>query len=671
MGTVYRARDRQLRRFVAVKLLRRKSAHALRRFVVEAQVAAQLEHPNILPFYGLVMNEHGTPGQALRLIEGESLSDYLAECGDSPERCKQPAYNVGARLEIFLKVCDAIDYAHARAVVHRDLKPSNVMLGLHNEVYVTDWGVAKVLSAMVESPVLSDTIETGAPDFEEAAFSDTYPPPSSSASPLSKDTIAGDIVGSLAYMSPEQARGRRITPAADQYALGLMLQELFTLSPAREGVLAATQLTKAITNERLPFVHRFGFPIPPAAAAIVARATATEPGDRYPDVRAFAADVRRLARDEEVSVHPDSRFQAAWRWLKKRPHIVVAMILGLVLFGAAAIMANLHTELADRERAAQQSERASALAVTVSDTARALEARFSDTEDLVTGLGSALIEINRAPPSTMAHAYTTKEFALEVVPTEWSDRYSQRITFEHPVTVVAPSATKRDVSAPLLRIFDIERVLIQAAARSAGTEAVGELRETRIARARAGARIMWSAVGFESGLLTIYPGSSFFPDDYDVRKRAWYRAAASARDKVWGEPYPGASSGSLNVSYSMPLLDADGKFFGVAAALVAIEDLLPDIRVSVDGYRSSAILNARGDIVFTTDSKVFKIQPGTHENRKVELAPFPVPAVRYAAAHGARQGRIVDGDLLVTFVRLSALGWTLAVTTDRAPYEFR
>ncbi len=666
MGTVYRARDRRLGRAVAIKLLRRTSGRQLRRFVVEAQVAAQLEHPNILPFYGIVVNEKGVPAHAMRLIDGPSFADFLEHCATTKDRSHSAMWQLGGRLEIFLKVCDAIDYAHARGVVHRDLKPENVMLGAHNEVYVTDWGVAKVLAPVGDaSTLLTDTIETGPPEFLELESGEVV------SRAITKDTVAGDIVGSLAYMAPEQARGLAAEPASDQYALGLLLQEIFTLAPAREGVLAQTQLSNALANERRPMVHKFGLPIPAAAVAIVARATAMRPEDRYPDVRALAEDVRRLVRDEEVSALPDSRVGSVWRRLKKRPLFVLAVVLGLVMVSAALMLTNLQRQLVDRKRAARQSDRLSTLTGRVAETARSLEARFADIEDLVSSLGASTSELRRAAPTSAGRAYTTKDLAAELVPTAWSDRYAQRITFQHPVTVLAPAATGKELALDLQRVGDFERVLIHTTARSSSADDVlASSLEAKVERARAGARIMWSAIGLESGLLAIYPGSAFFPDDYDVRKRSWYRVAAHQKGKVWGEPYPGASSGSLNVSCSVPLYDGAGKFFGVAAALLAIEDLLPETRVDVAGFRTSSILNARGDVVFSSDAKVLRMAPGTYENRKIKLNPFDMEQVRAAVARGEKSGRVTEGRKLATFVRLHALDWTLVVTTDAAPYEF-
>jgi len=140
VGTVHAALDRWRGRRVAVKLLSsiEHEQRVDRRFILEAQLAAQLEHPNIVPFYELLVSREGAPALVMRLVRGQSMADYLASCAASPEASHTAPYDLPSRLERFLKICDAISYAHSRGVIHRDLKPDNVMLGTYNEVYVMD-----------------------------------------------------------------------------------------------------------------------------------------------------------------------------------------------------------------------------------------------------------------------------------------------------------------------------------------------------------------------------------------------------------------------------------------------------------------------------------------------------------------------------------------------------
>ena len=155
MGTVHVARDVELLRRVALKELSLEVAHdrsARSRFVREVQVTAQLDHPHIVPVYGLEVASGGRPAYAMKLVEGQTFGQLIADTRAFYEKKAPPDedHALPARLEHFLKVCDAIAYAHERGVVHRDLKPANLMVGRHNEVYVMDWGICRLMTQPAE-----------------------------------------------------------------------------------------------------------------------------------------------------------------------------------------------------------------------------------------------------------------------------------------------------------------------------------------------------------------------------------------------------------------------------------------------------------------------------------------------------------------------------------------
>ena len=149
MGEVHLARDINLKRSVALKLIRDEiidDARIRQSFVREVLITAQLEHPNIVPVYSLDKNAEGDLSYTMKLIKGRTLSDVIEGCPQSIASSKAEEHPLETRLEIFLKVCDALSFSHSRDVIHRDLKPSNIMLGPFGEVYVMDWGIAKLLS---------------------------------------------------------------------------------------------------------------------------------------------------------------------------------------------------------------------------------------------------------------------------------------------------------------------------------------------------------------------------------------------------------------------------------------------------------------------------------------------------------------------------------------------
>jgi len=233
MGVVYRGRDKDLGRDVALKVLRPDLAHdggVVQRFVEEAQVGGQLQHPGIVPIYSLGLQPDGRPYFAMKLVKGETLTALLEEGRKASDL-----------LDVFQRVVQTMAYAHSRAVIHRDLKPSNVMVGAFGEVQVVDWGFAKVLGREEKHPrpgvTMVATVRTG----NEGSQS-----------------IAGSVMGTPAYMPPEQAMGRidDLTERSDVFALGAILCEILTRKPPYTGttedqLLAAAQARLEEAHARL------------------------------------------------------------------------------------------------------------------------------------------------------------------------------------------------------------------------------------------------------------------------------------------------------------------------------------------------------------------------------------------------------------------------------------
>ena len=257
MGEVVAAHDLRIGRDVAIKRMR--SAHPdatqLSRFLREARVQARLDHPAIVPVYELGTDDHGKPFFTMKRLAGTTLAQRLAEAAPRP-----------VLLRAFIDVCMAVDFAHARGVVHRDLKPANIMLGDYGEVYVLDWGVARVL-ADAAVPVQPD-IET-----------------------LDGETSAGVLLGTPGYMAPEQIHGLEVVPATDVYALGSILFEILTsepLHPRGDGALGST-LTRP---QQSPSERVREREIPPELDLACHDAVAEHPQDR-PSARALADRVQR------------------------------------------------------------------------------------------------------------------------------------------------------------------------------------------------------------------------------------------------------------------------------------------------------------------------------------------------------------------------------------------
>ena len=225
VGVIYRGRDEELEREVAVKVLgdrHRNHAELMRRFVNEARIAARLQHPGVVPVYELGQDRQGRPFFSMKLVRGQTLLQRLADRDD-------PSANHHALLQVFLQVCQTMAYAHAQGVIHRDLKPANIMVGSFGEVQVMDWGFAKFVDRAEEI-------------VDDATPMDDRPTHDSEV--LSH---AGAIYGTPAYMPPEQAQGGAawLDARADVFALGAILLEILTGKPPYHGATGPGLLGKA------------------------------------------------------------------------------------------------------------------------------------------------------------------------------------------------------------------------------------------------------------------------------------------------------------------------------------------------------------------------------------------------------------------------------------------
>ncbi len=287
MGEVRLAHDERVGRDVAIKRLRCEGAppaEAVSRFLREARVQGRLDHPAIVPVHDLGTDEAGVPYFAMKRLAGTTLAAILERLakGDADAEQRWPRRLLLARLA---EICLAVQFAHTRGVVHRDLKPHNVMLGDYGEVYVLDWGIAKIADDD-PAPGGTGTIRRGDLDTLDSVVG---------------ETAAGAVLGTPGYMPPEQVRGGAIDHRVDVYALGCMLFEVLALEPAHPrgaGVLEAT-----LTSGRLrPAARRPDADIPPELDDATADATAPDARDRTPDARALHDAIQRyLDGDRDVA----------------------------------------------------------------------------------------------------------------------------------------------------------------------------------------------------------------------------------------------------------------------------------------------------------------------------------------------------------------------------------
>ncbi len=386
LGRVYIALDEELHREVALKEIKPQHAgnkNSQERFLVEGEITGSLEHPGIVPVYGMGRYGDGRPYYAMRFVHGESLEEAIHRFhhGEQKTKDREPAAagsrsetlevaapssqlssggiessktndkgqstkdDVGERfvefrelLGRFIAVCHAVAYAHSRGVIHRDLKPANILLAKYGETLVVDWGLAKVAGQADQA--LSTAGET---PLEIQSGTGTAP------------TRFGAIVGTPAFMSPEQAEGRQdlMGSPSDIYSLGATLYYLLTgrcpfMDPRLDVVLAN------VRHGRFPRPRQVKPDLPRALDAICFKAMALRREDRYETASDLANDLEHWLADEPVSAYPERSLERALRWVRRHKSAALTSAIGLLLLTvvaiAAAVLVNHQRIIADTAR---------------------------------------------------------------------------------------------------------------------------------------------------------------------------------------------------------------------------------------------------------------------------------------------------------------------------------
>lgn len=326
MGAVLRAVDCDIRREVAVKyMLNQADPKKKLRFIEEAQITGQLEHPNIVPIHELGVDAHKRLFFSMKMVKGRSLAQVIDELRQNPKTAEKE-YFLTRLLNIFVNVCNALAYAHSRGVIHRDLKPANIMLGDFGEVYVMDWGLAKVKGQGSEIPLPKTSANVVTSRESEADL-----------------TQEGSVLGTPAYMPPEQATGKvqSIDERSDVYSLGAILYAMLTLQPPidKEGGYMA-MLMRVAEGEIAPPEQRNpprAGRIPRELSAIAMKALAKEPHHRYPNVEALRRDIERFQEGRSVSAKEDTRREMLWKFVKRNKGLSVGVTVAMVVLLCSTI----------------------------------------------------------------------------------------------------------------------------------------------------------------------------------------------------------------------------------------------------------------------------------------------------------------------------------------------
>jgi serine/threonine protein kinase/Flp pilus assembly protein TadD len=347
MGEVWLSQDNTIGRDIALKVLRHDSESAKARFLAEAQITGQLEHPNIVPVHDFGMDDEGHPYYVMKFVRGRTLKQAIAEYhGVYPKSAAPRELQRVRLLQVFIDLCHAVAYAHSRGMLHRDVKPDNVMLGPYGETLVLDWGIAKVVGHPDHGGISGEGVSGHTNSIR------SMPGNASSA------TSEGTVLGTASYMPPEMAEGQasRTDERSDVYLLGATLYEIVTGRMPRQGSSREEMLELARTVSPPP-ARRLYRQCPRAVEAIAVKAMAHCQKDRYAGAMELAEDVQRYLAGEPVLACSEPLPARIWRWCRRhRVAVLRSAVAALVLALALLAMRAASNARELRERALARSD---------------------------------------------------------------------------------------------------------------------------------------------------------------------------------------------------------------------------------------------------------------------------------------------------------------------------
>ena len=587
-GRIFLAKDLILGREVVIKSLKEEHLarpDSIEKFISEAKLSAQLDHPAIVPLFSLDTDTVDGLHLAMQLVNGITLKEFLNRCRDKAEEeqitSRRYERTLQVRLESFLKVCDAIEYSHSRGIIHCDLKPENIMLGKNGEVYVMDWGIA-----------CRDGTDR-----------------------------KGNLDGTPAYMAPENLQNPIANPQTDVFALGMILNEIVTLRKPVSGA-DAKEVVEKIRAGRFepstpvnPKLHT-----PPALRAIIEKARAADPEKRYKSAKELATDIRHYLFNEEVSACPDSLIRKFMRFLFRHWLMLFIITLSVVALGAVAISFTLYkqvkAEMIEQARSEFRNSRDHELGKLLAKTigvSRTFDRQIANLENVLSSITShALMLLNsdvRAPADEPIWSRTMLAQG-KVPPTlSMAPGFGYEVDLDNIVYHTAPGSKPENTEERVRRLAMLRPVFLRALieSRQDHTLAGSSLQQLKQQLINSGAPLIDAYLGFRDGLFILYPCSKILPEDFDHRQRPWYMehmtAARPSAGAMWGSPYLSVD-GDMMLPCTLPMIDMQGNFHGVSAIDVSVQKLVKSLRGmgNKGGYlHEKTIVDADGFVVVDKD----------------------------------------------------------------------
>ena len=587
-GVIRKAFDKSLKRDVVVKSLKvgeteEHAHHDEHLFVSEARIMAQLDHPSIIPLYGLHCEADSKLHLAMKHIHGKTLQKYLLDIITLYEREGVENFDerrsIATRIDYIIRICEAVDYAHRKGVVHRDLKPENIMIGNYGEVYVMDWGLA----CLVNPEKLSDNEEKTEMTQQNR----------------------NELVGTPCYIAPELIRGGACSPQSDIFSLGMILFEVVTLHRAVSGKTVNEVLKNIIKGKYNPFKHRFlKKKLSDDLKAIIAKASCDFLPGRYQSAGDMANDLKLYLMREETAARPDNIFRKCTRAMVNHKMITSIVALSILLCLSISTIYSLYSQNVMMREQENREAMLTHFQDQVSQRANKMERVFYYFNTELEALAYQAQKALANKPDKKIKIYTLTDFLGKSPPPDYalSRAYGIKISLDYPVIKRAKfgeALSPVDIkAASLTPLFKHMTFISNPAFRGKSTEEIKKIIMQK------GAPLNWITLGMKNGTMFAYPGTSRYPKNYDPRTRPWYKKALAGKSSIiWSEPFRCALSQKILMSTTTGVYDKNNVFQGVASLHIRLDYVKEHIFGNQHTGAKEYLINPKGQVILSSDFK--------------------------------------------------------------------
>ena len=598
-GIIRTAFDKSLKRDIVVKSLKvdETEEHAEKDtnlFVSEARIMAQLDHPSIIPLYGLHCGAGNKLHLAMKHIHGKTLHKYLKDIITLYKREGIENFDekrsISTRIEYLIKVCEAVEYAHCKGVIHRDLKPENIMIGNYGEVYVMDWGLACLIDSEGK---------TGSEHVKGASHSKNL------------------LIGTPCYIAPELINGKPCSRQSDIFSLGMILFDIVTLQRAAKGKTLSKVLKSIVKRNYSPFKHRFlKRKLSNDLKAIFDKAVSPSLSERYKSAQEMAEDLKLYLMREETVARPDNILRKFVRTMINHKMITSVVILSALLCLSASTIYSLRSQNILMKEQGIREAMLTNFQASVSQQGHKMERIFNNFRNQLANLAYQAGSLLSESAAANKRVYVAKDYQkASTAPPDYtySPAYKQKISLDYPVfnpgqgVKLTDESSRRIISlSPMFKyiMFESDPALKGKKQKTARDIIINQ-----------GVTLSWVYIGLKNGSILCYPGGNVYSKKYDPRKRPWYKKALTERGRaLWSEPYKDAFSSNIVMTCTKSIYDNNNNFQGVAGMDISLAYIKKRMfgNESISGLKEY-LLNKETRIILSSNFKNKKAK--THEGK--------------------------------------------------------